>query len=99
MEILHNWSDKLLRSYKVSISSEDIAPQLDNILQRNAHKFKISGFRAGKAPISILRTHYGNRYIDEALQAVIEDFLSKQLDETHEKISLKANYNIESVKA
>lgn len=97
MEILRNGSDKLLRSYKVSISSEDIAPQLDNILQRNAHKFKISGFRAGKAPISILRTHYGHRYIYEALQAVVEDFLSKQLNEAHEKISLKADYNIEDV--
>lgn len=97
MEILHNGSDKLLRSYEVSILAEDIAPQLDNILQRNAHKFKISGFRAGKAPLSMLRTQYGHRYIYEALQAVVESFLSKQLSEMNEIIALKADYNIESV--
>ncbi len=73
MKINELKSEGLKKSYKVVISKEDFAKDIDNKLSQIAKKAKIQGFRAGKAPLSMVKKKFLNEVMSEALDDAVRN--------------------------
>ena len=66
----------------ISVSKEDWEKAIEKVYQQTKSKFKIEGFRAGKAPRRVIEQHYGDQvFFDDALDMVLSVEYSKFLEE------------------
>ena len=73
MKITELKSEGLNKSYKVVMPKEDFAKEIDGKLNQIAKKAKIQGFRAGKAPLSMIKKKYQNEVMGEALDDAVRN--------------------------
>ncbi len=81
MKITELKSEGLNKSYKVVIENSDFAKEVDAKLAKIAKTAKIQGFRAGKAPLAMIKKKYQNEVIAEALDDAVRNGSNKVLDE------------------
>ena len=81
MKINELKSEGLNKSYKVVISKEDFAKDIDNKLFQIAKKAKIQGFRAGKAPLSMVKKKFLNEVMSEALDDAVRNGSNQVLND------------------
>ena len=81
MKITELKSEGLNKSYKVVVDAKDFAKQMDDKLAKIAKSAKIQGFRAGKAPLSMIKKKYGSEAMSETLDEAIRNASNKVLDE------------------
>ena len=81
MKITELKSEGLNKSYKVIVEAKDFAKQMDEKLAKVAKSAKIQGFRAGKAPLAMIKKKYGNEVMSETLDEAIRNGSNKVLDE------------------
>lgn len=81
MKITELKSEGLNKSYKVVIESSDFAKEVDAKLANIAKTAKIQGFRAGKAPLAMIKKKYQNEVVAEALDDAVRNGSNKVLDE------------------
>ncbi len=81
MKINELKSEGLNKSYKVVISKEDFAKDIDNKLSQIAKKAKIQGFRAGKAPLSMVKKKFLNEVMSEALDDAVRNGSNQVLND------------------
>jgi len=74
--------DKLKRILKAELSGEDFANERKEAYKEIGKNIKVSGFRAGTAPLEILEKHH--------LKVLKEEFLRKMLPAYYEKALLEA---------
>ena len=77
MKITEVKSKGLEKSYKVVSASDEIAKEYDNKLAKIAKGAKIQGFRAGKAPLAMVKKKYHN----EVMSEVMDEMLRKGTNE------------------
>lgn len=77
MKITELKSKGLEKSYKVVAASDEIAKEYDNKLAKIAKGAKIQGFRAGKAPLAMVKKKYHN----EVMSEVMDEMLRKGTNE------------------
>lgn len=66
----------------ISVSKADWENAVEKVYQQNKSKFKVEGFRAGKAPRRVIEQHYGDQvFFDDALDMVLSVEYSKFLAE------------------
>ena len=66
----------------ISVSKEDWEKAVEKVYQQNKSKFKVEGFRAGKAPRRVIEQHYGDQvFFDDALDMLLSVEYSKFLEE------------------
>lgn len=53
--------DGLRHEYRIELDPEGIREAVDGRLRRAGHRLAVPGFRPGRAPLSVLRTHHGKR--------------------------------------
>ncbi len=70
---------------EVNISKEDFENAVQNAYEKNKGKFKVQGFRPGKAPRKVIEQNYGDMvFFDDAFDEVISKEYSKFLEENLE---------------
>lgn len=77
MKITELKSKGLEKSYKVVASGDEVTKEYDNRLAMLAKKAKIQGFRAGKAPLAMVKARYHN----EVMSDVMDELLRKGTNE------------------
>lgn len=96
MEIKKEVVSPISTKFVVQIGAEEVANRIDQWLVGRAASVRVSGFRPGKAPLSIVR----QRYLDEAESQVVHDLVQeavrKKLDEENLKPAVRPQYSIDS---
>ncbi|NPB04373.1 MAG: trigger factor [Thermotogae bacterium] len=64
---------KSVREEKIIISKEEIKKYEDKVAREIASRVKIPGFRPGKAPISLVKKHYGEYIESRAIEKALDD--------------------------
>lgn len=66
----------------IKVSKEDWEKTTEQVYQENKAKFKVEGFRAGKAPRRVVEQHYGQHvFFEDAFDKVVNEAYSKFLAE------------------
>jgi len=73
MQVTETLNDGLKRSYKVVVSSADIAAKVELELDDLSKKARLPGFRPGKAPKGVLKQRYGQSVMGDVLQRAVQD--------------------------
>lgn len=73
MKITELKSEGLQQEFKVVIPAADIEKKIDEKINRIAKTAKLPGFRAGKAPVSMLK----QKYHDSVMGEVVEDLIQE----------------------
>ena len=81
MNITELKSEGLKKSFKVVVKKNDFAKEVDAKLAKIAKSAKIQGFRAGKAPLAMIKKKYENEVTAEALDDVIRNGSNKVLED------------------
>ncbi len=81
MNITEVKSEGLNKSYKVVIDKQEFAKEVDAKLAAIAKNAKIQGFRAGKAPMAMIKKKYEKEAVAEALDDAVRNGSNKVLDE------------------
>ncbi len=63
---------ELERRLVLTIGAQEVETQVDERLGRLSPRTRIKGFRPGKAPLSVIRQHYGSDVRQEVLRDLIE---------------------------
>ncbi len=81
MKISELKSEGLNKAYKVVMPKEDFVKEVDGKLAQIAKKAKIQGFRAGKAPLSMIKKKYQGEVMGEALDDAVRNGSNQVLTE------------------
>ena len=81
MKITELKSEGLNKSYKVVIENKEFAKEVDAKLAKLAKQVKIQGFRAGKAPLAMVKKKYQSEVMGEALDEAIRNGSNKVMAE------------------
>lgn len=69
----------------IKISKEEWEKAVENVYQKTKSKFKIQGFRSGKAPRKVIEQNYGDTvFFEDAFDEVVSAEYSKFLEENPE---------------
>lgn len=71
MKVTELKAEGLNKSYKVVADNSDVSKEYANRLANVAKKAKIQGFRAGKAPLSMIEKKYHNEVMGEVMDEMI----------------------------
>ena len=81
MKITELKSTGLNKSYKVVMPQADVAKEIENKLTQIAKSAKIQGFRAGKAPLAMIKKKYINEVMSEALDNALREGSNKVMED------------------
>jgi trigger factor len=87
----------LERRLQVSVPATRVRQQVDARLLKVSRTARIKGFRPGKAPIHVVRKHYGPQVRDEVVSDLIRETLAEALQQ--EKLRPAAGPRIEPQKS
>jgi trigger factor len=87
----------LERRLQVSVPATRVRQQVDARLLKVSRTVRIKGFRPGKAPIHVVRKHYGPQVRDEVVSDLIRETLAEALQQ--EKLRPAAGPRIEPQKS
>ncbi|MDE0059283.1 MAG: trigger factor [Defluviicoccus sp.] len=80
MQVTQISADGLRRAYRISVPAADIEDKVVARLTDLGREARIPGFRAGKAPLAILRRRFGEAVKGEVLQSAIVDATASAID-------------------
>ena len=73
MQVSVETIEGLERRMRVQVPAERIDTEVDKRLQKVGRSAKLKGFRPGKAPMSVIRQHYGSEVRREVLGEVMQE--------------------------
>lgn len=79
-KILDEKIDGLTHMYRVALDSQPVTEAVDIRLKAIGKTARIPGFRVGRAPLHILRNHYGARVRDQVVDHMAIDVARKLID-------------------
>lgn len=79
----------LKKEFEVTVPAAEIKKRSEAELKKYGAKAKIAGFRPGKAPLDVLKKHYGDNVHHNVLSNVIKESVTKALDENKIRPSLE----------
>ncbi|MDZ7826350.1 MAG: trigger factor family protein [Gammaproteobacteria bacterium] len=59
--------DGLRHEYRIELDPEHVREAVDEQLRRAGRDLKVPGFRPGRAPLPVLRSHHGTRFRDSVV--------------------------------
>lgn len=72
MKVTELKSEGLKKEFKVSIPSSDFEKKVDEKINQIAKSTKVPGFRAGKAPVAMLKQKYKSSVMGEVLEQLVQ---------------------------
>lgn len=81
----------------VNVTSEELKSAMKKAFAERKNRFQVPGFRRGKAPMGVVLRMYGEAVLyDDALQHLMEDLISKDL-QAIEDFATVTDSNVESI--
>ncbi|MDR0975500.1 MAG: trigger factor [Christensenellaceae bacterium] len=68
-------------SINFEFNKEEFASATEDAYNKNAHKYKVQGFRQGKAPRKMIEAAYGSVFVQTAIEALFQNAYQKFLAE------------------
>jgi trigger factor len=96
MQIKETAKKGLKREYTIVVPAKDVAAQTEAKLKEVGKNAKISGFRPGHVPVSLLKQRYGKSVMGEVLEAAVHDAQHKVIDEKKLRPALQPQIKIKS---
>lgn len=85
---------KLEHSFAVVIPAAEFAQKQNEKLEEIRKEAKIQGFRPGQAPLSLIKTKYGNAVKGEVLDELVQTYTEKTLEENKIRPALRPKVEI-----
>jgi trigger factor len=60
------------RNLAAEVPAQEVEQEVETLAREYAQKAKVSGFRPGKVPLSVIRQRFGSDLLQDATQAIIE---------------------------
>lgn len=95
MNVKEGKSKGLNKKYTVTIAAADFAAAVDKKLDSVAKNVKLPGFRAGKAPKSMIEQKYRPSVLGEVLDDMIRDATNKVIDDNKLRPAVTSDIKIE----
>lgn len=95
MNVKEGKSKGLNKKYTVTIAAADFAAAVDKKLDSVAKNVKLPGFRAGKAPKSMIEQKYRPSVLGEVLDDMIRDATNKVIDDNKLRPAVTPDIKIE----
>jgi trigger factor len=95
MNVKEGKSKGLNKKYTVTIAATDFAAAVDKKLDSVAKNVKLPGFRAGKAPKSMIEQKYRPSVLGEVLDDMIRDATNKVIDDNKLRPAVTPDIKIE----
>lgn len=95
MKFKEEKSKGLNKKYKVTIAAADFAAAIEKKLQNIAKQVKLPGFRAGKAPKSMIEQKYKASVMGEVLDDMIRDAANQVISESKIRPAMTPDIKIE----
>ena len=73
---------ELTRSATITVEAEEYNRQVNKALRQLSNRVKISGFRKGKIPLSVMKQRYGQAVMRDVIEDLVSDNVNKMLKET-----------------
>lgn len=80
MKVTMEKVSELSRSMNVTVPAEEVSEQFETRLSLIQKQVKISGFRAGKVPMSVIRQRFGEQVKQEVMQELVASSMPKAFD-------------------
>lgn len=84
------------RTANVVVTGEDFRTSYNKALKELSKRVRISGFRKGKVPMSVMKRQYGGSVLNDVIQELVDDHVNKML-QTEENVIYLGQPNIESL--
>ncbi len=87
-----------LVKFEFEVSVEDFQKATVNVYNRTKNKFRVPGFRKGKATKGIIERHYGEGvFYEDALNEVLPSAIDSAINELGIKLAARADINIKEL--
>ena len=86
MNITKNQIDNLNATIKIELGKEDYADRVEKALKDYQKKVVVNGFRAGKAPMGIVKKMYGKALLADEINKVLGESLNNYIKENNLQI-------------
>ena len=83
MKVTENKSNGLTKEFKAVISAADFEKEVNAKIERIAKNTKIAGFRAGKAPVAMLKQKYRASVLGEVLDQMLKNAAEEIIKENN----------------
>ena len=70
------------KELKIEIDAADVRAEFERVSDVYAKRANVPGFRAGRAPVSVVRTRYRSEIRGEVLQKLVPEAVNRALDES-----------------
>lgn len=81
MQVTETKSDGLKREYSLVVTAADLEAKTTEKLEGLRKDFHMKGFRKGKAPLPLIKRHFGKSVLGEVVQETVESSVSAHLEE------------------
>ena len=85
MQVEELMNEGLKRSYKMTLSAQELDDKVMAKLKEAQPNIEMKGFRKGKVPLPLLKKQYGDRVLGEAMQEAVDGAMSSHFEEKDEK--------------
>jgi len=85
----------LIRRFKISMSKEDIAREIDTLAVQYSQKVKMPGFRQGKVPVDVVKKVYKQALKEEVIQQAVSKLAFAQIEK--DKIAVASEPYVEKM--
>jgi trigger factor len=96
MKVTKSKINGLEHEFKVTIPGNLITDRIKIRLAEYGRTAKISGFRPGKTPLSVLEKRYGQESHTEAIKEILQEASERIVKENHLRIMLEPKINVSS---
>jgi trigger factor len=85
----------LIRRFKISMSKEDIAREIDTLAVQYSQKVKMPGFRQGKVPVDVVKKVYKQALKEEVIQQAVSKLAFARIEK--DKIAVASEPYVEKM--
>ena len=85
MQVTETLNEGLKRGYNIVVSAIELDEKIVGKLVEAQRDFEMKGFRQGKVPITLLKKKFGQRLLNEVLQASIDGAIKKHFEDSGDR--------------
>ena len=86
MSVIREELNKNSALLRIKVAKNDYEKKVENAIEKARKQAKISGFRPGHVPTSLIRKQYGKSILAEELNRTVNDFLQNFIKENNLQI-------------
>ena len=98
MQVTETKAEGLKREYKLVVAAETLDAKTNEKLEVLRKDFHMKGFRKGKAPLKLMKQHFGKSVLGEVVQETVETTVADHLKEQGHRPARQPDVKIENDK-